>query len=52
LSVAARAEIYCPFLIIFLFPADQLFVASQIVFFFIWWGAASSNLNRHFPFFL
>jgi hypothetical protein len=25
-------------------------VACQIVFFCIWWGAASSKLNRHFPF--
>lgn len=48
--LAARAEIYVPFLIIFLFPADQLFVAAQFVFFCIWWGAASSKLNRHFPF--
>ena len=48
--LAARAEIYGPFLIIFLFPAGQLFVAAQFVFFCIWWGAAASKLNRHFPF--
>lgn len=48
--LAARAEIYGPFLIIFLFPADQMIVAAQFVFFCIWWGAAASKLNRHFPF--
>ncbi len=25
-------------------------IAAQLVFFCIWWGAASSKLNRHFPF--
>ena len=25
-------------------------VAAQLVFVCIWWGAASSKLNRHFPF--
>ena len=48
--LAARAEIYGPFLIIFLFPADQMIVAAQFVMFCIWWGAAASKLNRHFPF--
>ena len=48
--LAARAEIYGPFLIIFCFPADQMIVAAQFVMFCIWWGAAASKLNRHFPF--
>lgn len=48
--LAARAEVYGPFLIIFLFPASQMVVACQFVFFCIWWGAAASKLNRHFPF--
>ena len=48
--LAARAEIYGPFLIIFCFPADQMIIAAQVVMFCIWWGAASSKLNRHFPF--
>ncbi|MCB0857308.1 MAG: DUF3556 domain-containing protein [Solirubrobacterales bacterium] len=48
--LAARAEVYGPFLIIFLFPADQMIVAAQFVMFCIWWGAAASKLNRHFPF--
>ncbi len=48
--LAARPEIYTPFLVIFLFPLSNMIVASQFVFLCIWLGAASSKLNRHFPF--
>jgi hypothetical protein len=48
--LAARAEIYGTLSLIFLFPLTNLAVAAQLVFFCIWWGAASSKLNRHFPF--
>jgi hypothetical protein len=48
--LAARAEIYGTLAIIFLFPLTNLVMAAQLVFFCIWWGAASSKLNRHFPF--
>jgi hypothetical protein len=48
--LAARAEIYGSLMILFLFPLHNLIVAAQIVFVCIWWGAASSKLNRHFPF--
>jgi hypothetical protein len=48
--LAARAEIYGNLMIVFLFPLGNLVVAAQIVFVCIWWGAASSKLNRHFPF--
>jgi hypothetical protein len=48
--LAARAEIYGSLAIIFLFPLTNMVVAAQLVFFCIWWGAASSKLNRHFPF--
>jgi len=48
--LAARAEIYGTLAIIFLFPLTNLVIAAQLVFFCIWWGAASSKLNRHFPF--
>jgi hypothetical protein len=48
--LAARAEIYGNLMIIFLFPLGDLIVAAQIVFVCIWWGAAASKLNRHFPF--
>jgi hypothetical protein len=48
--LAARAEIYGTLAVIFLFPVANLVIAAQLVFFCIWWGAASSKLNRHFPF--
>ena len=48
--LASRAEVYGPLLVIFLFPLSNLVVASQLVFLCIWLGAASSKLNRHFPF--
>ena len=48
--LAARPEIYVPFLVIFLFPLSNMIVAAQFVFLCIWLGAASSKLNRHFPF--
>jgi hypothetical protein len=48
--LAARAEIYGTLAIIFLFPLTNMVLAAQLVFFCIWWGAASSKLNRHFPF--
>ncbi len=48
--LAARAEIYGTLAIIFLFPLTNMIIAAQLVFFCIWWGAAASKLNRHFPF--
>ena len=47
--LAARPEIYGFLMIVFLFPITNLVVACQIVFVCIWWGAATSKLNRHFP---
>ena len=37
-------------LLVSLFPLHNLIPGWQFVFFFIWWGAAASKLNRHFPF--
>jgi hypothetical protein len=48
--LGARPEIYATMLAVGLFPVNQWIVAWQFVFVFIWWGAASSKLNRHFPF--
>ncbi len=48
--LGARPEIYVTILAVGLFPVDQWIVAWQFVFLFIWWGAASSKLNHHFPF--
>lgn len=48
--LAARPEIYGFLLIVFLFPLSNLVIASQVVLLCIWWGAASSKLNGHFPY--
>jgi hypothetical protein len=48
--LAARPEIYGFFLLVSLFPARNILIGWQFVMFFIWWGAASSKLNRHFPY--
>jgi hypothetical protein len=48
--LAARAEVYGTLMIVFLFPLGNMIVACQLIFVCIWWGAASSKLNRHFPF--
>lgn len=48
--LAARPEVYGPMLVIFLFPIENLIVGAQLVMLFIWLGAASSKLNRHFPY--
>jgi hypothetical protein len=48
--LAARSEVYGNLAIVFLFPLTNMAIACQLVFFCIWWGAAASKLNRHFPF--
>jgi hypothetical protein len=48
--LAARAEVYGNLLLVFLFPLSNMVVAAQVVLVCIWLGAASSKLNRHFPF--
>jgi Transmembrane protein of unknown function (DUF3556) len=48
--LGARPEIYGTILLVGLFPIDQWIVAWQFVLLFIWWGAAASKLNSHFPF--
>ncbi len=48
--LGARPEIYGPMLVVSLFAPSQWIVAWQFIFFLIWWGAASSKLNHHFPF--
>jgi len=48
--LAARAEIYGTLMVVFLFPLTNMIVAAQLIFIAIWWGAAASKLNHHFPF--
>ncbi|MGN6870446.1 MAG: DUF3556 domain-containing protein [Solirubrobacteraceae bacterium] len=48
--LAGRPEVYGFLLLVSLFAAHNLVVGWQFVIFFIWWGAAASKLNRHFPY--
>src|SRR5205085_8567334 len=48
--LAGRPEVYGFLLVVSLFPAHNLIVGWQFVIFFIWWGAAASKLNAHFPY--
>lgn len=48
--LAGRPEVYGYLLVVSLFPVHNLIVGWQFVIFFIWWGAATSKLNHHFPF--
>jgi Transmembrane protein of unknown function (DUF3556) len=48
--LASRPEVYGFLLLVSLFPLHDVIPGWQFVFFFIWWGAAASKLNRHFPY--
>jgi Transmembrane protein of unknown function (DUF3556) len=48
--LAARGEHYWVTLLVFFFPfADQI-AAFKIIMLGLWWGAATSKLNHHFPY--
>lgn len=48
--LAARAEQYWVPLLIFFFPFGDMLIGLKLLMVAIWWGAATSKLNRHFPF--
>ena len=48
--LAARGEVYAPLALVFLFLGADIVVGAKVVFMVIWLGAATSKLNRHFPF--
>ncbi len=48
--LAARGEVYATMTVTFLFGARDMIVAAKLVFLVIWMGAATSKLNKHFPF--
>jgi hypothetical protein len=48
--LAARAEVYAPLALVFLFSGADVVIGAKVVFMVIWIGAATSKLNRHFPF--
>lgn len=48
--LAARGEVYGTLAVTLLFTGTDPIVAAKLVLVAIWWGAAASKLNRHFPF--
>ncbi|WP_025735998.1 DUF3556 domain-containing protein [Mycobacterium genavense] len=48
--LAARGEVYATLAVTFLFGGIDMIIAAKLVFMVIWIGAATSKLNKHFPF--
>lgn len=47
--LAARTEVYGTLALMFLFSGPDLIVGVKLLVVLIWWGAAFSKLNQHFP---
>lgn len=50
LFLAARGEVYGALAVCFLFTGADIVIAAKLVCLIIWMGAATSKLNKHFPF--
>lgn len=50
LFLAARGEVYAPLAAAFLLSGADMIIAAKLVCLVIWLGAATSKLNKHFPF--
>lgn len=48
--LAARGEVYASLAVCFLFSGTDIVIAAKLVCLVIWLGAATSKLNKHFPF--
>jgi hypothetical protein len=48
--LAARGEVYASLAVCFLFSGADIIIAAKLVCLVIWLGAATSKLNKHFPF--
>ncbi|MDT5328209.1 MAG: hypothetical protein QOF25_5361, partial [Mycobacterium sp.] len=48
--LAARGEVYASLTVCFLFGGVDMIIAAKLVCLVIWLGAATSKLNKHFPF--
>ena len=48
--LALRGEVYVPFVVAFLFGGQNVIIAAKLACVVIWMGAATSKLNKHFPF--
>ncbi|WP_323792341.1 DUF3556 domain-containing protein [Nocardioides sp.] len=47
--LAARTEVYGTLALMFFFSGADLIVGLKLIVVLIWWGAAFSKLNQHFP---
>lgn len=47
--LAARGEQYWVTLFVFFLPAVDMIIAFKLIMLALWWGAATSKLNHHFP---
>lgn len=47
--LAARTEVYGTLALMFFFSGADLIVGLKLIIVLIWWGAAFSKLNQHFP---
>jgi hypothetical protein len=48
--LAARGEVYASLTVAFLFTGADIIIGAKLVCLVIWLGAATSKLNKHFPF--
>ncbi|MFZ0141057.1 MAG: DUF3556 domain-containing protein [Aeromicrobium sp.] len=48
--LAARAEHYWVTTLVFFLPFVDMVLAAKLIMLALWWGAASSKVNHHFPF--
>jgi hypothetical protein len=48
--LAARSEVYLSATVAFLLPGVDMLVTAKLILLIIWWGAATSKLNHHFPY--
>jgi hypothetical protein len=49
LFLAARGEVYGSLVVALCFSGDDALIGAKLVMLLIWWGAATSKLNHHFP---
>jgi hypothetical protein len=48
--LATRGEVYAPLALVSLLSGADMIIGAKVVFMVIWLGAATSKLNKHFPF--
>ncbi|MDB5243481.1 MAG: hypothetical protein JWP57_4106, partial [Spirosoma sp.] len=48
--LAARSEVYAPMTVALLLTGADPVIAAKLLMVCLWWGAAISKLNQHFPF--